>query len=165
MKRFILNLAVFLGALALAKRFLTTTTKPKTDGLKLLSELWARIYNPPYDLDTIDRLCTVDVILSNPDKDVVGRAAFKEWARAFNDKIRDMRLTNLDMFMSEDGTRVVSRWKVTGFNRGVLGTPADDQPIEFTGTAVWEIRDGKLAHNWVERSAYELWQRLQSSPR
>jgi hypothetical protein len=26
-------------------------------------------------------------------------------------------------------------------------------PISFTGTAVWEVRDGKLAHNWVERSA------------
>jgi hypothetical protein len=55
---------------------------------------------------------------------------------------------------------VVSRWVVRGFNRGMFGTPADDRPLEFTGIAIWEIRDGKLAHNWVERSAYELKLRL-----
>ncbi len=74
----------------------------------------------------------------------------------------DIKLTNLDMFTSADGTRVVSRWRVTGFNNGMFGTPPDGQPVEFTGIAVWEVRDGKLAHNWVERSAYELMQRLQN---
>ena len=43
----------------------------------------------------------------------------------------------------------------------MLGTEADARPIEFTGIAIWEIRDGKLAHNWVERSAWELYQRLE----
>lgn len=131
-----------------------------TYGEKLVSELWANVYNPPYDIDAIDRLCTKDVILSNPDGDVVSREAFKEWARSFTSKIRDMRLRNLDMFSNADGTRVVSRWVVTGYNQGVLGFPPDDRPIRFTGTAVWEIRDGKLAHNWVERSAYELSKQL-----
>ena len=29
--------------------------------------------------------------------------------------------------------------------------------IEFTGTAVWAVdADGKLLHNWVERSAWEI---------
>jgi hypothetical protein len=32
--------------------------------------------------------------------------------------------------------------------------PADQRPIDFTGTAVWAVReDGKLLHNWVERSS------------
>ncbi|MDF2693190.1 MAG: snoaL-like polyketide cyclase family protein, partial [Labilithrix sp.] len=109
----------------------------RTEGEQLLTEFWAKVYNPPYDLDTIDRLCTEDFILSNPGGDVVGRAAFKEWVRAFSSKIRDLRLTSLDMFRSEDGTRVVSRWIVNGFNNGVLGSPADDRPIELSGIAVW----------------------------
>ena len=137
-----------------------STTQAKTKGEELLSELWAKVYNPPQDLDAIDRLCTEDFILSNPDGDVVGRAAFKEWARSFSSKIRDMRLTSLDMFSSADGSRVVSRWTVTGFNRGVLGSEPDDRPIQFSGIAVWEVREGKLAHNWVERSAYELSKKL-----
>lgn len=129
-------------------------------GVKLLTEFWAKIYNPPQDLDTIDRLCTEDFILTTSGRDVVGRAAFKEWVKSFSSKIRDLRLKSLDMFPSADGARVVSRWVVTGYNQGMFGTPADDQPVEFTGIAIWEVRDGKLAHNWVERSAYELAQKL-----
>jgi predicted ester cyclase len=129
-------------------------------GEELLRELWAKVYNLPQNLDVIDRLCTDDFVLSNSDGDVVGRAAFKEWARTFTSKIRDIKLTNLDMFSGADGKRVVSRWVVTGYNQGVLGSQPDDRPIRLTGIAVWEVRDGKLAHNWVERSAYELSQQL-----
>jgi hypothetical protein len=32
--------------------------------------------------------------------------------------------------------------------------------VQFTGIAIWEVRNGKLAHNWIERSAYELSQQL-----
>ncbi|GMK47044.1 hypothetical protein PghCCS26_41730 [Paenibacillus glycanilyticus] len=129
-------------------------------GEELLTELWANVYNIPQNLDVIDRLCTDDFILSNSDGDIVGRAAFKEWARTFTSKIRDINLKSLDMFSSADGKRVVSRWIVTGYNQGVLGSLPDDRTIQLTGIAVWEVRDGKLAHNWVERSAYELSKRL-----
>ena len=43
----------------------------------------------------------------------------------------------------------------------MFGTPADDRPVQFTGIAIWEVSNGKLAHNWVERSAYELSQQLE----
>ncbi len=44
---------------------------------------------------------------------------------------------------------------------GVLGTAPDQRPLAFTGTAVWAVRaDGKLLHNWVERSAWEAYQSL-----
>ncbi|WP_219835749.1 ester cyclase [Paenibacillus sp. R14(2021)] len=131
-----------------------------TIGEELLTELWNKVYNAAQDFDAIDRLCTEDVILSNPDGDIVGRAAFKEWARSFASKIRDIKLTSLDMFSSADGTRTVSRWVVTGFNQGIMGSPPDDRPVQFSGIAIWEVRDGKLAHNWVERSSFELSKQL-----
>ncbi|BFT70118.1 ester cyclase [Paenibacillus sp. P36] len=129
-------------------------------GEELLTEFWTNVYNLPQNLDVIDHLCTDDFILSNPDGDIVGRAAFKEWARTFTSKIRDIKLESLDMFSGADGKRVVSRWVVTGNNQGVLGSLPDDRSIQLTGIAVWEVRDGKLAHNWVERSAYELSKQL-----
>jgi hypothetical protein len=85
-----------------------------------------QVWNPPYDLDTIDRLCTEDFVITNAGTDIVGQAAFKEWIKVFTSKIREPRLVSHDMFSSVDGTRVVSRWTVTGFNRGMFGTPADD---------------------------------------
>ncbi len=62
----------------------TIAEEPKTAGEKLVSELWAKVYNLPQDLDVIDRVCTEDVILTSSGRDVVGRAAFKEWARNFS---------------------------------------------------------------------------------
>lgn len=151
----------FVATLALLGEGAVKADEPKTIGEKLLTELWAKVYNQPQDLTVIDRVCTEDFVLTSSGKDVAtNREAFKEWAKSFSSKIRDIRLTSVDMFTSADGTRVVSRWKTTGFNRGMFGTPADDQPVEFTGIAVWEVRDGKLAHNWVERSAFELFQQL-----
>jgi hypothetical protein len=47
-----------------------------------------------------------------------------------------------------------TRWGLTHFGRFTL-----------TGTAVWAVReDGKLLHNWVERSSWELFQRLNETP-
>jgi hypothetical protein len=64
-------------------------------------------------------------------------------------------------FESEDGSRVASRWRLTGKNNGQFGTAADQRPITLTDTAVWAVRDdGKLLHNCVERSSCELFQQL-----
>ncbi len=159
--RSVQTLVAFLGLALPLQMSPASAAEPKTVGEKLLTEFWAKIYNQPQDLSTIDRLCTEDFVLTTSGKDVVGRQAFKEWATSFSAKIRNVRLVSHDMFSSADGTRVVSRWTCSGLNNGMFGTPADGQPVEFTGIAIWEVRDGKLAHNWVERSAYELMQRLQ----
>src|SRR5688500_4472227 len=137
--------------------------EPKTPGEKLLTEFFTKVWNQPQDLKAIDEICTEDFILTTSGKDVVGRVAFKEWVKSFGGKVRDLRLTILETFSSADGSRVVGRWRVNGFNRGMFGTPANDEPVEFTGIAIFEVRNGKLAHNWVERSAYELMQRLQKN--
>lgn len=152
-------LALFAAAPALLT---AAETKPsQTAGEKLLTEFWAKVWNLPQDLDAIDRLCTEDFVITSAGKDIAGRKAFKEWVKAFSTKIGEMRLTSLDMFSSADGSRVVSRWVMKGVNLGMFGTAPDRQPVEFTGIAVWEVRDGKLAHNWVERSALELKERLE----
>ena len=127
----------------------------------MLLQFWEGVWNPPYDLGLVDRLMTEDFVITSAGTDVTGRAAFKEWIKNFQSKIADLRMSNRDIFPSADGKRVVTRWVANGRNRGMFGTTADERPIEFTGIAIWEVRDGKLAHNWVERSAYELSQHLQ----
>ena len=126
----------------------------------LLMQFWEGVWNPPYDLALVDRLVSDDFVLSSAGTDVVGREAFKKWIRTFQGHIADLRLVSRDTFPNADGNKVVSRWVASGRNRGMFGTAADNQSIEFSGIAIWEVRGGKLAHNWVERSAYELWRQL-----
>ncbi len=130
----------------------------------LLLQFWEGVWNPPYDLGLVDRLVAEDFVLTSAGKDITGRAAFKQWIKAFQSKATDLRLANRDIFTNPAGNRVVSRWGLTGRNRGMVGTPPDDRAFELTGIAIWEVRDGKLAQNWVERSAYELSQELAKKP-
>ncbi|WP_411826000.1 redoxin domain-containing protein [Luteolibacter sp. AS25] len=130
-------------------------------GRHMVLQFWENVWNPPYDLSLIDKLMTEDFVITSAGQDVVGREEFVEWVAEFQEKAKGLRLENLDCFEGADGGRVVSRWIARGRNGGMLGTEADDREFEFTGIAVWEVRDGKLSHNWVERSAWELYKRLE----
>jgi NADPH:quinone reductase-like Zn-dependent oxidoreductase len=52
----------------------------------------------------------------------------------------DFQFEVVETFQNEDGSRVASRWRVTGKNNGALGTAADQRRKAFTGTAVWAVR-------------------------
>ncbi len=130
------------------------------NSVEIVEQFWAAVWkaqNP----QAIDRFVVDDFVLTTGGVDVVSKRKFKEWASAFMEKINDFQFEVLETFQNADGTRVASRWRVTGRNNGVFGAPADQRPISFTGTAVWAVRgDGKLLHNWVERSSLELFQQL-----
>src|SRR5262245_50878162 len=129
------------------------------NSLKIVEDFWAvcKARNP----DAIDRFAVDDFIITTGGVDIVSKDRFKEWVKQFLEKVGVFRFEVIETFQNEDGSRVASRWRVTGKNNGILGMPADQRPIDLTGTAIWAVReDGKLLHNWVERSSWELFQRL-----
>ena len=144
----------------------TDNAERRAQAEQLVAEFWERVWSPPPDLRAVDDLVVEDFILTSAGAEVAGRDAFKAWIEAFQAKAKNVRLQAFETFANADATRVTSRWQATGINNGVLGTEPDGRPISFTGIAIWEIRwtaDGpKLAHNWVERSALELYQQLTS---
>jgi hypothetical protein len=127
-----------------------------TNSVKIVEDFWDAVWkarNP----DAIDRFVVDDFIITTGGIDVVTRDRFKEWVRQFLQKITDFQFEVIETFQNEDGSRVASRWRVTGKNNGILGSVADQKDIAFTGTAIWAVReDRKLLHNWVERSFWEL---------
>ena len=131
---------------------------------RLVTEFWDRVWTPEPDLTAIDELLVEDFVLTSAGTDVAGRAPFRQWVEGFQAKAKNIQLEVFETFANGDATRVTSRWRASGINNGVLGTPPDGKPIAFTGIAIWEVRwtpEGpKLAHNWVERSAWELYQLL-----
>jgi predicted ester cyclase len=76
-------------------------------------------------------------------------------------RITDLKWETIETFAIADGLRVSSRFRITGRNNGMFGLPADGKPVAFTGNAILAVTAaGKLAHNWVERSAWELYNQL-----
>jgi ketosteroid isomerase-like protein len=128
--------------------------------IALVESFWQEVWaarNPA----AIDRFVTDDFILTTAGEDVGGRENFKTWVADFQSKIADLKIETIETFANRDGSRVSSRWRVTGRNNGMFGLPADEKPVAFTGNAVLAVTpSGKLTHNWVERSAWELYNQL-----
>jgi hypothetical protein len=113
------------------------------------------------NIEAIDRYVAEDFVITSDGVDIVSRSQFKAWVAGFLQRINDFNFEVIESFQNAEGTRVASRWRVTGNNNGVLGSVPDQQPISFTGTAVWAVSpEGKLLHNWVERSTWALAQSL-----
>jgi steroid delta-isomerase-like uncharacterized protein len=112
---------------------------------------WDEVWNA-HDSDAVDRFVVDDVVLVvSGGQEISGKENFKNWIKEFLEKVNDLHVDNIETFQNEDGTRVTSRWVLTGTNNGILTTAADQAPIVMTGISIWAVgEDGKLLRNWVE---------------
>jgi steroid delta-isomerase-like uncharacterized protein len=118
---------------------------------KTVLDMWDEVWNA-HDPDAVDRFVTDDVVVAIGGKEISGKDDFKDSIRELLDKVEDLHLDAIETFQNEDGTRVTSRWVLTGSNH---------KPIAMTGTAIWEVReDGKLTRNTVEQASFELYHSL-----
>ena len=129
----------------------------RINSVRIVEEFWAAVWNAR-DPGAVDRFVVDDFILTTGGVDVVSRERFKAWVKQFLEKINDFGFEVIETFQNEDGSRVASRWRVTGRNNGLMGTEPNGAPFEMCGTAIWEVgADGLLRHNWVERNAFEVY--------
>jgi hypothetical protein len=133
----------------------------RRDAAAIVENFWREVWKAPQNPESIDRLVAEDFVITSGGVDIRGREAFKRWVVAFQERISELQFESLETFQNEDGTRVASRWRVTGKNNGFLGTTPGREPISMLGTAVFAVGDdGLLQHNWVERNAWEVYERL-----
>jgi steroid delta-isomerase-like uncharacterized protein len=133
-----------------------------SNSVDIVHAFWEECWNA-HDPAAVDRFVVDDFVIVTGGESVSGRENFKQWIAGFLTKIDDLHLEVLESFQNADGSRVASRWVLTGRNNGFAGTSPDKQHIRMTGTAVWAVReDGKLLSNHVERAALEQLQRLTS---
>ena len=121
---------------------------------------WDEVWNA-HDPDAVDRFVADDVVIVSGGNEISGREDLKNWVRLILDKVNDLHVDAIETFQNDDGSRVTSRWVLTGLNNGILGTEPDRQPIGMTGVAVWAVdEDGKLRNGWVEQASFEQYRRL-----
>ena len=132
----------------------------KIDAVRIVEDFWKYVWQSR-NAEAIDRFVVEDFVITSDGVEIRSREKFKEWVAGFLEKINDFNFEVIETFQNEEGSRVASRWKVKGKNNGLLGSVKDQAPISFTGTAIWALNaEGKLLHNWVERSTWALSQTL-----
>ncbi len=134
----------------------------KDHSKELVNKFFTEIWNPPFNVELIDDLVSEDFKITTDEKSIEGRDNFKKWVIGIQKLVGNLRNTPQEMLVTDDGKRVITRLSATGINKGMFGTKPDGAPIRFTVISIIEIEDGKITHNWVERSAFELYQRLTS---
>jgi hypothetical protein len=133
----------------------------RKDSVEIVERFWSEVWQAPQNPDAIDLLVAEDFIITSGGHETHGRDAFKRWVIEFQSRIKDLEFESIETFQNEGGSRVASRWSVTGKNNGILGTHPNEEPFLMLGTAIFAVReDGLLQHNWVERNAWELHGRL-----
>ena len=137
------------------------TPIPEADAsVQIVHSFWDAVWNA-HNPEAVDQFVSEDFVIINAGNEIRGRDNFKTWIANFLGEVADLHLEVIESFQNVDGSRVTSRWRITGKNNGVFGTPADQRDIDFTGTAVWAVdEDGTLTCNWVERASWELYLRL-----
>jgi hypothetical protein len=129
----------------------------KPNSVEIVENFWNEVWKRPQNPEAIDRLVSEDFVITSGGNHIYGREKFKQWVKGFLAQVHDFEFHVIETFQNHDGSRVASRWRVTGRNNGMMGTEPNGAPFEMTGTAVWEVgEDGLLRHNWVERNAFEV---------
>ena len=132
----------------------------RENSVDIVHSFWDEVWNA-HDPEAADRFVVDDFVIVSGGETLTGRENFKKWIAEFLATLTDLHLEVTESFQNVDGSRVTSRWLLTGKNNGIFGLPPDQRDVAMTGTAVWAVReDGKLLTNWVERAAWEAYQRL-----
>lgn len=124
--------------------------------VQVVETFWREVWSAR-DARAAERFVAADFVITSGGVDIAGRDAFIQWIEAFLQKIEDFKFESIETFQNAEGTRVASRWKLSGRNKGFFAGRQCLTPFEMLGTAIWEVgADGRLHHNWVERNALEV---------
>ena len=126
---------------------------------EIVSAFWDDVWNA-HQPDAVGRFVADDVVIEAGGQEISGKDNVKNWVEEFLDHVNDLHIDTIETFQNEDGTRVTSRWVLTGNNNGILGTnkrqaDCDDR---HRGRTVGD--DGRLRHGSVEQASFELYHRL-----
>jgi steroid delta-isomerase-like uncharacterized protein len=126
---------------------------------EIVTAFWDEVWNA-HEPDAVDRFVADDVVIEAGGQEVSGKDNVKNWVKGFLDHVNELHVEAIETFQNDDGTRVTSRWVLTGTNNGILGTEPNGKPVWMTGTAVWTVGDGRLQRGWVKQASFELYHSL-----
>ena len=116
------------------------------DSVAIVHAFWDAVWNA-HDPSAADEFVVEDFVIVTGGETIVGQENFKAWIAGLLSVIDGLHLAVTESFQNEDGSRVASRWVLTGKNNGMFGTTPNQEDIEITGTAdVGGARGRQVAH-------------------
>lgn len=93
------------------------------------------------------------------DKPVVGTENFKQFFRSFTNAFPDIQVNIKDVI--SEGDKIATRYTVTATHLGEgLGFARTERAVEFTGSGLCKVKDGKFVEVWNEVNFLKMFQQL-----
>ena len=131
-----------------------------------LAEPWRQLWNG--DLSQLDVIVAEDFVAhaalmgGTGDDMLRGRAALGQWIGGLHAVTAGLSFS-LEAGPITDADHLVVRWRARGtYQGGLPGVPASavGRAVNFTGTDILRVADGKLAEYWVNSDTLLLMQQL-----
>jgi ketosteroid isomerase-like protein len=87
-----------------------------SNSVDVVHAFWHQVWNA-HDARAVDRFVVDDFAIVTGGETITGRENFKKWIEDFLARINDLHLEVLESFQNADGSRVASRWLLTGKNK------------------------------------------------
>jgi steroid delta-isomerase-like uncharacterized protein len=123
---------------------------------------WEEIVNQK-NLDAIDEIFTPDCLWHQPDQDLQGPEAAKEFVGMYLSAFPDTRVSVEDMIA--EGDRVVTRVRLRGTHQAeLMGIAPTERQIEVKGVTIHRIEGDKIVEQWQFHDDLGLMRQLGAVP-
>ena len=113
--------------------------------------------------DALAEVYADDLVLHEPDEDVVGIDGLKQFVSMIRAAFPDLRVTLEDDIA--EGDKVVSRWTGQGTHQGeLMGIAPTGNQVRVTGITIHRIEDGKIVEEWENFDALGMMQQIGAIP-
>jgi steroid delta-isomerase-like uncharacterized protein len=120
-----------------------------------------------WDWDTVTEVIDpANYVENNPAWGAIGFEQMRQTYEMVRASLPDLRFTSdMDLIVAE-GDKVVVRGTVSGTHTGadLFGVPASGKRLEWTGTDVSRVVDGKIVERWLNADIMGLMQQLGLAP-
>jgi predicted ester cyclase len=135
---------------------MSTTDDNKAIATKFFEEFWNHANN-----SIVDELCAENVHLAAPlVGDFNGRDEVKSFIIPLHDAIENLHFRTVRPLVAE-GDTVLCCWRGTGVVQKDIGYfPGNGKALDFTGVAIYRIRDGLIEEEYTEEDWLKAFSQL-----
>ena len=124
---------------------------------RIVEEVWNSS-----NLKTVDEFIAANCIFHAFDRILKGPEQFRQYAKELLAVFPDIHFKIEDLIA--EGDMVVSHWTLTGTHKGeFLEIPATNKKVEFQGSSILRIAEGKVIELWAYWDRYGVMKQLSNT--
>ena len=121
----------------------------KVVGEAIVRRFWNRVWNAG-QLEILEDLVAENFTFYCGGNPIENRENLIGWSNPFREEINEFKFSIEDLFAYNQ--KVVTRWRIQGYNNGFCEEYSTGERIEMTGITIFKLEGNKIVKGWIEKS-------------